>query len=94
VFATGNYRLKRIRHKHLLTDSPFNTYKNKGLPPGPICMPSLKTLKAVLNAQDHDYIFFCAEPGYQGRHAFAKTLKGHNNNARTYRKWLNSEGIK
>jgi len=94
VFAVGDFSLRRVLNVHLKHDSPYNTYINTGLPPGPICMPSKSSIDAVLNPADTDYIFFCAKPGYQNGHAFASTLRQHLNNARTYRTWLSSEGIR
>ncbi len=94
VFATGDFRLRRVLHKHLKIQSPYNTYLHTGLPPGPICMPSLNALDAVLEAEKHNFIFFCAKPGYKGAHNFATDLRGHNRNARLYRDWLNKEHIK
>ncbi|MFK7809051.1 MAG: endolytic transglycosylase MltG [Saprospiraceae bacterium] len=91
VFATGEFGLRRVLNKHTAIDSPYNTYRYAGLPPGPISMASIASLDAVLNAEKHDYIFFCAKPDYSGYHAFAKTLRGHNENARVYRKWLTKE---
>jgi UPF0755 protein len=65
-----------------------------GLPPGPIYMPSTNAIDAVLNAEKHEYFFFCAKPGYNSEHAFAKTAEQHMVNANIYHKWLVSEGIK
>lgn len=95
-FATGNFELKRILLKHIneTANSPFNTYTNKGLPPGPICTPQDATIDAVLNPDDNEYLFFCAAPGYKGTHKFAATDKEHLENARTYQQWLNEEGIR
>lgn len=94
VFAVGDFGIRRVLNKHLVIDSPYNTYLYPGLPPGPICMPSKSSIDACLEPSDTDYIFFCAKPGYQNGHAFASTLRGHNNNARKYREWLSSEGIR
>ena len=94
VFAVGDFGLRRVLNKHLAHPSPYNTYLNNGLPPGPICMPSLSSLKAVINADDHDYIFFCAKAGEPGKHAFAATLSEHNNNARKFHRWLDQRGIR
>ncbi|MDQ3141725.1 MAG: endolytic transglycosylase MltG [Bacteroidota bacterium] len=94
VFAMGLLGIQRILYEHLTTISPFNTYMVEGLPPGPICMPSLSSLDAVLNAEEHEYIFFCAKPGYDGSHAFAKTYFGHAQNAKIYRSWLDKERIR
>jgi UPF0755 protein len=94
VFAVGDFTLKRILSKHLEFDSPYNTYLYEGLPPGPITMSSINSIDAVLNAEDHDYLFMCAAPGYSGQHVFAKTFSEHTQNATEYRKWLNKEGIR
>ena len=88
-YAMGEFDLKRIMHKHLKYRSPFNTYINKGLPPAPICIPSLAAIEAVLNYENNDYLFFCAKPEFDGKHNFARTLKEHNKNAEAYAKALN-----
>lgn len=88
VFANQDFGIRRVLNKHTAIDSPYNTYKYAGLPPGPISMSSIASIDAVLNAEKHDYIFFCAKPDESGYHAFAKTLRGHNENAAVYRKWL------
>ncbi len=94
VFALKQFDLRRVLFKHLEYDSPYNTYKYPGLPPGPIGMSSISGIDAVLDKEEHDFIFFCAKPNGNGRHAFAKTLAGHNRNARKYQQWLNSRGIR
>lgn len=94
VFAVGQFDLRRVLNQHLEFDSPYNTYLYPGLPPGPIAMASISGIDAVLNAEEHEYIFFCAKPDGAGRHAFAKTLAGHNRNARLYRNWLSRNGIR
>ena len=94
VFASGDFGLKRVLNKHLDIDSPYNTYKYAGLPPGPICMPDVSSIDAVLNAEETNFLYFCAKPDGSGHHAFAKTLKQHNVNANKYRRWLNSQRIK
>lgn len=93
-YAVGDPTLKRVLHKHLEVDSPYNTYKYAGLPPGPIRMPSIQAIDAVLNYQRHGYIYFCAKPDFSGRHAFAKTLSEHNRNAQAYSRALNAAGIR
>ncbi len=93
IFAIGNFEIKRVLTKHLLLDSPYNTYLNIGLPPGPICLPEIGSIEAVLNAEQHKYLYFCAKPGYDGRHLFATNLIDHNRNARRYQIWLSREGI-
>jgi UPF0755 protein len=85
-FAVGNFELKRILNKHLETDSKYNTYKYAGLPPGPICIPSIASIDAVLNYSQHNYLYFCAKDDFSGYHVFAKTLEQHNQNAAKYRK--------
>jgi len=94
VFAVGDFSIRRVLNKHLAFESPFNTYKNAGLPPGPIYMPSIKSIDAVLNPKEHDYLYMFAKPGYNSEHAFAKTVREHEQNANRYRSWLNKERIK
>jgi len=94
VYATGLFGLRRVLNKHLEYDSPYNTYKYAGLPPGPIYMPSIQSIDAVLDHEKHSYLYMCAKPGFGTQHAFAKTLRGHNENANRYRKWLNQQGIR
>ena len=94
VFATGLFDLRRVLLKHLKFDSPYNTYKYAGLPPGPIYMPEISTIDAVLNAPKHNYIYMCASPAAIGRHAFASTSAGHSRNARRYHAWLDARGIR
>ena len=93
-YAVGDPTLKRILYKHLEVESPYNTYINRGLPPSPICMPSIQAIDAVLNYEQHDYIFFCARPTFDGYHNFARTLSEHNANARAYQRELNKRKIK
>ncbi len=88
IFAVGDFSIRRVLHKHLRVDSPYNTYKYQGLPIGPICMPSISSIDAVLNAEDHQYLYFCAKPDFSGYHNFAKTLRQHNNYANAYRRAL------
>ncbi len=94
VYALGDFTLQRVLYKHLTTDSPYNTYMNAGLPPGPICMPSMSSLEAVINAENHNYKFFCARPDNSGIHVFAETYQEHLKNADNFSKWLNSLNIK
>lgn len=93
-YAVGDFTLRRILQKHLQTESPYNTYLNNGLPPGPIRMPEASTIDAVLNAPNHDFIYMCAKEDFSGRHNFAKTLQEHENNAAKYRAALNAHGIR
>ncbi len=83
-FAAGDESLRRILNTHLAIDSPYNTYKYAGLPPGPICMTPISALDAVLNYSRHNYLYFCAKSTLDGQHEFASTLSQHNNNARAY----------
>ncbi len=93
VFAIGNFSIRRVLDKHKKIESPYNTYLNPGLPPGPICLPEISSLDAVLNYEKHDYYFFCAKPDYSGYHNFSKTYAQHRQYAALYRRFLNSEGI-
>lgn len=93
-YALGDFSLKRILRKHLTVESPYNTYQNRGLPPGPIRMPSIAAIDAVLNYDANDYLYFCAKSDFSGYHTFAKTLPEHNRNARAYAAALNRKGIK
>ncbi len=92
-FAVGDFTIRRILTKHLQVDSPYNTYKYRGLPPGPINAPSISSINSVLNHDNHKYLYFCAKPDYSGYHAFASTLSEHNMNARVYQQFLNRERI-
>lgn len=86
--------IKRVLYKDLELDSPYNTYKYQELPPGPIAMPDISSIDAVLNHEDHDYYFFVADVQNFGYHKFAKTLAQHNRNKRQYIEWINSTGIR
>lgn len=91
IYAVGEPGLKRVLNRHLETDSPYNTYKYAGLPPGPITMPPVAAIDAVLNYEHHDYLYFCAKDSFDGQHAFAKTLSAHNENARRYQQALSRQ---
>ncbi|MCH7400558.1 endolytic transglycosylase MltG [Belliella kenyensis] len=93
VFATGDFSIKRVLNIHKELDSPYNTYKYLGLPPGPINLPEISALDAVLNYQDHDYLYFCAKDDFSGYHAFATNLNDHLVNARKYQQALNHAKI-
>ena len=92
-FALGNFRIKRVLNSHLAIDSPYNTYKYPGLPPGPINFPEISSIEAVLNAAKTQYLYMCAREDFSGYHNFAKTLSAHNENARKYRDALNAQDI-
>lgn len=94
VYAWGDFKMKRIYYKHLKIDSKYNTYKYKGLPPGPIRVPDSRVLDAVLNHTKHKYIFMCAKPEFSGKHAFAVTNAEHDRNANKYRAFLNKNKVK
>ena len=93
VFAIGDFTIRRILNKDKEFESPYNTYKYYGLPPGPINMPNIPTLDAVLNYEDHNYLYFCADDDFSGYHVFAKTLREHNINARRFQRALNLQRI-
>lgn len=85
--------IKRVLYADLTLDSPYNTYKYKELPPGPITMPDISSIDAVLNYEDHDYFYFVADVENFGYHKFAKTLSQHNANKRAYVNWINKRRI-
>jgi UPF0755 protein len=86
--------IKRVLYNDLFINSPFNTYQNNGLPPGPIAMPDVDAIDAVLNPTKHDYLYFCASVEKFGYHEFASTITQHNVNAKKYADWLNAQGTK
>ena len=93
IFALGDFSIKRVLNKDKKVDSPYNTYMYLGLPPGPICIPSINAIDAVLNAESHDFIFMCAKEDFSGYHNFAITYKQHLRNARKYQRELNNRRI-
>ncbi|MCH7414463.1 endolytic transglycosylase MltG [Belliella sp. R4-6] len=93
VFAVGDFSIKRVLNVHKEIDSPYNTYKYLGLPPGPINLPEISALDAVLNFEEHSYLYFCAKEDFSGYHAFATNLTEHLNNARRYQNALNQAKI-
>ncbi len=92
-YAMGNFQIKRVLKEYLSVDSPYNTYKNAGLPPGPINFPDVASVEAVLNAEHHSYMYFCAKEDFSGYHNFAQSLAEHNRNAARYQNALNKSGI-
>ncbi len=93
IYAIGDFSIKRVLNKHKRVDSPYNTYLYRGLPPGPICLPSISSINAVLNYENHEYMFFCAKADFSGYHAFARTNAQHQRNAREYQRALNERKI-
>ncbi|WP_299521945.1 endolytic transglycosylase MltG [Winogradskyella sp.] len=88
-----NTVIRRVLNVHKEIDSPYNTYKNAGLPPGLIAMPDLSAIEAVLNPEKHEYFYFAVDVNRLGYHKFAKSLAQHNSNARAYQRYLSSQGI-
>lgn len=88
IYAHGDWTIKRVLLKHLELDSPYNTYKYQGLPPGPILIPEPEAIDAVLNYEKHEYIYMCAKEDFSGYHHFAATLTEHNRNAARYQREL------
>lgn len=93
IFAIGDFTIQRVLNDDKKIESPYNTYKYKGLPPGPICLPETTSLDAVLNYQKHDYFYMCAKEDFSGRHNFAKTYEQHRVYARKYQQALSAKGI-
>ncbi|MCF8217544.1 MAG: endolytic transglycosylase MltG [Bacteroidales bacterium] len=92
-YAIDDWSIRRVLNKHKTIDSPYNTYKYAGLPPGPICMPEPKTIDQVLNFENHNYFYFVASVDSLGFHSFSKTLREHNRKANRYRRYLNQNRI-
>ncbi|WP_026464016.1 endolytic transglycosylase MltG [Adhaeribacter aquaticus] len=92
-YAVGDFGIRRVLNVHLQKDSPYNTYKYKGLPPGPINLPSINAIDAVLNPEKNNYIYFCAKEDFSGYHAFAATEAEHLQNARRYQAALTQRNI-
>ena len=92
-YAAGDMNMTRVLKKHLLIESPYNTYRHGGLPPGPIVIPSISAIDAVLGYERHNYLYFCAREDFSGYHNFASTLAQHNENARSYQNALNRRKI-
>ena len=93
IFANNDYTVKRVTNKLLQVQSLYNTYKYAGLPPGPIMMPSIKAIDAVLNREQNNYIYMCAKEDFSGYHNFAETKAEHEVNAKKYREALNKRNI-
>lgn len=93
IFALGDFTRRRVLKEDTMFDSPYNTYLYGGLPPGPINMPSIRAVDAVLDHEQHDYLYLCAKDDFSGYHVFAETLAQHNRNARLYQLALNRQNI-
>ncbi len=93
VYALGNFSIKRVLNVYKTVDSPYNTYKYTGLPPGPICLPSISSIDAVLNYNKHNYMFFCAREDFSGYHNFGVNINEHLLNAAKYQQALDRRGI-
>ena len=93
IWAVGDFTIKRVTGAYFNIDSPYNTYKNLGLPPGPICLPSVVSLDAVLNYKKHNYLYFCAKEDFSGYSNYAATYEAHRKNARKYQQALNKRKI-
>ncbi len=94
VFANRAFGITRVLYKHIELDHPYNTYVNYGLPPGPITMPEISAIEAVLNPEDHDYIYMCAKGDNSGLHNFAETSAGHARNKAVYVANLKARGLR
>lgn len=94
VYALGDFSINRVLSVYKQIDSPYNTYMYPGLPPGPICLPEISSLKAVLNYTKHNYLYFCAKDDFSGYHSFAVTYDQHLVNARRFQRALDKRGIK
>lgn len=94
IFANNDFTIRRVLNKHLRFDSPYNTYIYKGLPPGPIMMPSIASIDAVLNPEKHSYIYMCAKDDFSGYHNFATNIAEHQVNARKFQRALDERNIK
>ena len=93
VYALGDFSIKRVLNVYKTINSPYNTYMYLGLPPGPICLPSISSIDAVLNYRQHNYMYFCAREDFSGYHNFAVTLDQHLLNAAKYQQALDKQGI-
>lgn len=94
IYAVGDFSMRRVLKRHLNIDSPYNTYKNRGLPPGPIRLASPDVIDAVLNSPKTDYLYMCANPDFSGTHIFSSSYAKHSAVARQYQRALNERKVK
>ena len=94
IYAVGDFSIRRVLKRHLEVESPYNTYKHEGLPPGPIRISSIAGIDAVLNPDDNDYIYMCAKEDFSGEHYYTSSEKEHMQNAKKYAEALNKRNIK
>lgn len=92
-YAMNDWTITRVLSEYKQVESLYNTYKHKGLPPGPITIPSVSAIDGVLDYENHNYLYMCAKADFSGKHAFARNLKQHNENAAAYQRELNKRGI-
>jgi UPF0755 protein len=93
IYAVGDFTIQRVRNGDKDIDSPYNTYRNRGLPPGPICLPYVKTIDAVLDYNKHNYLYFCAKPDLSGYSDFSASYEQHMKYAAAYQKEMDKRGI-
>ena len=94
IYAVGDFSIRRVLKSHLKVESPYNTYQNKGLPPGPIHCPLARTIDFVLDAPKTNYLYMCASPALDGTHIFSSTYGIHSSAARNYHRMMNQKGIR
>jgi UPF0755 protein len=93
IYAVGDFSIQRVRSRDKDIDSPYNTYRNKGLPPGPICLPYTQAIDAVLNYNRHNFLYFCAKPNLNGYSNYSVTYEDHKKYADAYQKEMDRRGI-
>ena len=94
IYAVGDFSIQRVRSRDKDIDSPYNTYRNKGLPPGPICLPYPQAIDAVLNYNRHNFLYFCAKPNLSGYSDYSETYEQHQKYATAYQKEMDKRGIR
>jgi UPF0755 protein len=94
IYAVGDFSIQRVSTGDYNINSPYNTYKNKGLPPGPICLPYIQAIDAVLNYNKHNFLYFCAKPSLNGYSDYSETYEEHQKYAKAYHKEMDRRGIR